>query len=42
MDPAAQVEQIDVDDAECVPLPQGVHEVAPDDTTYHYQLRFPL
>ena len=32
MDPAAQVEQIDVDDAEYVPLSQAVHEVAPLDT----------
>ena len=33
MDPAAQVEQATIDDAEYVPLPQGVHEVAPDDFT---------
>ena len=33
MDPAVQVEQATIDDAEYVPLPQGVHEVAPDDST---------
>ena len=33
MNPAEQVEQTTIDDAEYVPLPQRVHEVAPDVTT---------
>ena len=32
MDPAAHVKQTEIDDAEYVPLPQAVHEVAPLDT----------